>query len=154
MGIEPKLDIDYLKTESDPNQRCVIDYIKFATTYTSYLVGKRTLIKHLKHNKGASIFDKITPSDEAFAVLVFENNKEVWDEQHEEEMKKRSAAMDDEAAPFDDAATGPDRKKPRWTAAQSGCKNVLFQTNWDQEGKERFNALQKIFHHICTGMFQ
>ena len=63
------------------------DYIRFIVKYTCMIFGKRKLIQEFKKNKSCTLFDVLTPSDDAFTIVIVENNKEKWDSQVKKIMK-------------------------------------------------------------------
>ena len=63
-----------------PNSKWVksgkeVKYIAFAEKYVSVMVGQRKLNTFYEKYPTKTLFDKIDPSDEAFAMLVVKNNQ-------------------------------------------------------------------------------
>ena len=142
------VNLNLLEITIDPEHQAVKTYVEFATKYTSLLLGVRKIVNHMKETIDGHIFQILTPSDEAFAVVVFENNQEKWDDIHarDEENEARSARG---LPPFTETEENDrPKKKAKWTSMEKGHKNSLFHDNWHKDGKQRFNELQKLFFNI------
>jgi len=129
----------------NPEDSVLTDYIRFVVKYTSMIFGKRKILSEFKKNKNCTLFDVLTPSDEAFAIVIFENNQDKWEGQAKKIMK-----MDEEEADsvsFDkeneDQSKSP-IKKAKWSGVRSGKKNAYLQDNWSEDGKKRYIELGKI----------
>ena len=56
-------------------------FLYFLDKYTTIIVGgQRAMDKFYKDNRSKTLFDKITASDIAYSVLVYESAIEVWKE--------------------------------------------------------------------------
>ena len=72
------------------------DYIRFLVWYTSLVVGKRKILIEFKKNKDMNIFDVLVPSNEAFAVVLYENNRDKWESQAKRVMKLAEVEIKDD----------------------------------------------------------
>jgi hypothetical protein len=52
----------------------------FFDKYVSHAVGNHYFLQWSKLNKSKQFLDKVTASDIAYTILVYENTKEVWEE--------------------------------------------------------------------------
>ncbi len=67
--------------------------MRFLDKYVSHVVGNHYFMQWSKSNRTKTFLDKVTTSDIAYTVLVYENSNEVW----KEELKIRAiSTMDDE----------------------------------------------------------
>ena len=113
--------------------------------YTSVIFGKRKIIQEFKKNKKCTLFDILTPSDEAFAIVILENNKEKWEGQAKKIMKlDEEETMDDSCNKENDEQSNSPLKKARWSGVRSGKKNAYLQDNWSEDGKKRYIELGKM----------
>ncbi len=60
--------------------------------YVSHAVGNHYFLQWSKLNRSKTFLDKVTASDIAYAILVYENTKEVWDE----DLKIKASSKNDE----------------------------------------------------------
>ncbi len=67
------------------------DFLHFLDKFVSHAMGTHFVLRWSKSNQTKTILDKITPSDIAYTILVYENSKEVW----EEELEIRGSTMPD-----------------------------------------------------------
>ena len=58
-------------------------FLHFIDKYISRTMGTHFLSQWRKLNRTKTILDKITASDIAYTILVYENSKEVWDKEIE-----------------------------------------------------------------------
>ena len=61
-------------TIKNPQDSVLTDYIRFIVKYMSMIFGKRKILSEFKNNKNCTLFDVLTPSGEAFAIVILENN--------------------------------------------------------------------------------
>ncbi len=57
----------------------------FVANYTCSILGRQRIELFFKENLDKSIFDLITVSDEAFVIILVENNMETWIDQAKKE---------------------------------------------------------------------
>jgi hypothetical protein len=55
-------------------------FLCFLDTYASHAVGNHCFLQWSKLNRSETFLDKVTASDIAYTILVYENTKEVWEE--------------------------------------------------------------------------
>ncbi len=67
------------------------DFLRFLDKYVSRDMGTHFVSRWSKSNWTKTILNKITASDIAYTILVYENSKEVW----EEELEIRGSTMPD-----------------------------------------------------------
>ncbi len=54
--------------------------LRFIDKYVSRAIGNYQIAKWTRANKDKTFMDKVTASDIAYSVIVYENTKEVWEE--------------------------------------------------------------------------
>ncbi len=67
-------------------------FLWFLDKYVSHAVGNHYFLQWSKSNRSKTFLDKVTASDIAYTNLVYENTKEVW----EEEMQIKARYKKDE----------------------------------------------------------
>ena len=70
---------EYALLEEATNDQ-IMPFLYFLDKYVSKLVGRRELDSYFKSNRNKTLLDRVTPSDIAYAILLFENGADVWDE--------------------------------------------------------------------------
>ncbi len=55
-------------------------FLQFLDKYVSHAVGNHYFLQWSKSNRSKKNLDKVTASDIAYTILVYENTKEVWEE--------------------------------------------------------------------------
>jgi hypothetical protein len=55
-------------------------FLRFLYKYVSHAVGNHYFLQWSKSNRSKTILDKVTASDIAYTILVYENTKEMWEE--------------------------------------------------------------------------
>ncbi len=81
------------------------DILRFLDKYVSCAMGTHFVLQWSKSNCTKTILDKITALDIAYTILVYENSKEVW----EEELEIRGSTM-----PADEKHTAICHTKPKY----------------------------------------
>ena len=56
-------------------------FLIFIDKYVKLAVGGHFIAKWMKMNRNKTLLDKLTSSDIAYTILVYENSKEVWEEE-------------------------------------------------------------------------
>jgi hypothetical protein len=56
-------------------------FLRFFDKYVSHAVGNHYFLQWSKLNRSNTFLDKVTASDIAYTILVYENTKEVWEEE-------------------------------------------------------------------------
>jgi hypothetical protein len=113
----------------------------FMDKYSTIVVGgARAVSKYYKQNRGKQLLDKLTVSDIAYSILVYESSLEVW----KEEMEKAKTC-----------ATVEERKAFQHTAVSKyhvrrGTRLPLYQDGWTNEGREYYKELCDEINKIKT----
>jgi hypothetical protein len=55
-------------------------FLQFLDKYVSHAVGNHYFLQWSKLNRSKTFLDKVTASDIAYSILVYENAKKVWKE--------------------------------------------------------------------------
>ena len=66
--------------DSKPTYDQAEHFLRFLDKYVSHAVGNHYFLQLSKLNRSKTILDKVTASDIAYTILVYENTKEVWEE--------------------------------------------------------------------------
>jgi hypothetical protein len=56
-------------------------FLRFLDKYVSHAVGNHYFLQWSKTNRSKTFLGKVTASDIAYTILVYENTKEVWEEE-------------------------------------------------------------------------
>jgi hypothetical protein len=78
--------------ESKPTYDQAEHFLRFLDKYVSHAVGNHYFLQWSKLNRSKSFLDKVTASDIAYTTLVYENIKEVW----EEDLQIKASIKNDE----------------------------------------------------------
>lgn len=138
------LNLNRIFSNKNPEDSTVADYIRFLVRYTSLIIGKRKIVSAFKKQKGIDIFDILLPSDEAFAIVIYENNKEKWESQAKKIMKISEVEANDFGENDGEEPSSSPAKKPKWTGVRAGKKNAYLQDNWSESGKKRYQEIGRI----------
>jgi hypothetical protein len=82
--------------DSKPTYDQAGHFLRFLNKYVSHAVGNHYFLQWSKSNKSKTFLDKVTVSDIAYTILVYENTKEVWEEdlqiktRHETDEERRN----------------------------------------------------------------
>ncbi len=66
--------------ESKPTYDQAEHFLRFLDKYVSHAVGNLYFLQWSKLKRSKTFLDKMTASDIAYTILVYENTKEVWEE--------------------------------------------------------------------------
>jgi hypothetical protein len=91
-----------------------------------------------KSNRTKTFLDKVTASDIAYTILVYENSKEVW----KEELQIRATSRTD-----DERRTATRVKKPRYHEGR-GKRLKRYGDGWTEDGREYYQLLLGIFKNL------
>jgi hypothetical protein len=91
-----------------------------------------------KSNRTKTFLDKVTASDIAYTILVYENSKEVWNE----ELQIRATSRTD-----DERRTATRVKKPRYHEGR-GKRLKRYGDGWTEDGREYYQLLLGIFKNL------
>ena len=56
-------------------------FLQFLDKYVSHAIGSHLFLQWSKSNRTKTFLDRVTASDIAYMILVYENSKEVWEEE-------------------------------------------------------------------------
>ena len=80
------------------------DFMRFLDKYVSHAVGNHHFMQWSKSNRTKTFLDKVTASDIAYTILVYENSNEVWKE--ELQIRVTSTTNDDRRKATREKKTG------------------------------------------------
>jgi len=104
----------------------------FLDKYTTIVAGgARALGKYYKNNRGKTLLDKLTVSDIAYSVLVYENSYDVWSEEID---KTKTCLTEEDKKLYQGTATNKYHVK-------RGARLPLYQDGWTNDGKQYFKEL-------------
>ena len=78
--------------DSKPTYDQVEHFLQFLDKYVSHVVGNHYFLQWSKSNRTKTFLNKVTVSDIAYTILVYENTKEVW----EADLQTKASSKDDE----------------------------------------------------------
>ena len=78
-SITLSLNVKKVFTLKNAEDSALTDYIRFLVQYTSLVVGKRKILSEFKKDKDMNIFDVLVSSNEAFAIVLYKNNRDKWE---------------------------------------------------------------------------
>ena len=113
-----------------------LEFLTFMDFYVSKLAGARELKSWSVKNPGKTLLDKMTASDIAYAILVYENGIDVWMER----MKKRQMNAE-ELVQFVKSAELKYHHPP-------GTKLKAYHDGWTQLGRDYYYSLLKTIQRI------
>ncbi len=67
--------------DSKPTYDQAEHFLQFHDKYVSHAVGNHYFLQWSKSNRSKTFLDKVTASDIAYTILVYENTKGVWEEE-------------------------------------------------------------------------
>lgn len=112
--------------------------MRFLDKYVSHAVGNHHFMQWSKSNRTKTFLDKVTASDIAYTILVYENSKEVW----KEELQIRATSRTD-----DERRTATRVKKPRYHEGR-GKRLKRYGDGWTEDGREYYQLLLGIFKNL------
>jgi hypothetical protein len=100
--------------------------------------GARSMAKYLKNHNRNTLLDRLTPSDIAYSILLYESAHDMW----QEEINKCETCL-----------TIQEKKEFQHTASlkhhvKQETKIALFQDGWMQEGRAYFSFLCQVFDEL------
>ena len=123
---------------AQPTDDYLKDFMRFLDKYVSHAVGNHHFMQWSKSNRTKTFLDKVTASDIAYTILVYENSKEVWNE----ELQIRAASRTD-----DERRTATRVKKPRYHEGR-GKRLKRYGDGWTEDGREYYQLLLGIFKNL------
>jgi hypothetical protein len=122
----------YLSNELHPTYDEAEPLIYFLDKYTRIIIGgSKAMAEFKKLNKGKTLLDRVTVSDIAYSMLVYESSYDVW---MEEMVKEEMCATREEKKAFKSVATNKYH-------VQRGARLAVYADGWTSEGRDHFNAL-------------
>ena len=109
----------------------------------SRAVGNHTFARWKKSHQTKTLLDKISASDIAYTILVYENSKEVW----EEELLIKACAKTDE-----ERKNAERRHNPRYHKGR-GKRLKRYGDGWTEEGRKYYQELLTTFQDLKSSVF-
>jgi len=104
----------------------------FLDKYTTIIIGgSKAMAEYNKTNKGKTLLDRVTVSDIAYSMLVYESSYDVW---MEEIVKNKTCTSREEKKEFKHVALNKYH-------AQRGARLGVYTDGWTNDGREHFNSL-------------
>lgn len=119
-----------------PDSDTALPFLRFLDKYVSCVPGQRDIAKFFKENPRKTLLDKLTPSDIAYTVLIYENTYAVWDENR---LWKTMTRAEREETP---------RVQKQKYFQKCGSKNKKFQDGWTKEGEKYYESLVEEFRSL------
>ena len=113
-------------------------FLRFLDKYVIRAVGVHFLSQWCKSHRSKTILEKITASDIAYTILVYESSCEVW----EEELTIKENAFNDEVR-----RTMIREKKPKYHGGR-GKRVRRFGDGWTESGREYYRHLLGVFQSL------
>ena len=123
---------------AQPTDDYLEDFMRFLDKYVSHAVGNHHFMQWSKSNRTKTFLDKVTASDIAYTILVYENSNEVW----KEELQIRATSRTD-----DERRTATRVKKPRYHEGR-GKRLKRYGDGWTEDGREYYQLLLGIFKNL------
>jgi hypothetical protein len=108
-------------------------FLRFIDNYVKQAVGNHNLSKWMKLNGSKTLLDRITPSDIAYTIILYENSINVWSE--ELEIKATSKTKEERQS-------ARRHQKPRYHNV-SGKRIKCYSGGWSNAGKQYYTELHK-----------
>jgi hypothetical protein len=67
--------------DSNPTYEDAEHFLRFLDKYVSHAIGSHLFLQWSKSNRTKTFLNRVTASDIAYTILVYENCKEVWEEE-------------------------------------------------------------------------
>lgn len=107
---------------------CLRDLIYFIDHYATKVVGVRGMARFHKDHPDKTVLDKLTMSDIAYAILIYENTVDVWDE----------ITYNKEKSAHDEERTGATQKYH----IDKGSRLPTFSSGWTDDGVQYMKDLE------------
>ncbi len=116
-------------------------FLYFLDKYVTVMVwGTHAMAKYYKINSGKTLLDRLSPSDIAYSVLIYESAYDIW---LEEIIKSKQCVTIQEKKAFQHTAVLKYHIK-------QGTRIALFQDGWTNEGRAYYKSLCKAFYTLKT----
>jgi len=116
----------------------LFDFMYYIDRFASRVVGHRALAAFYRKNRSKTIFDKITPQQVAYSVLLSENMMEMWEE---ECIVRETCRTKDEIEAYNRTATQKYHVK-------KGTRINKYHDGWTNEGRAYLKMLVQEFGRI------
>ena len=113
-----------------------LEFLTFMDFYVSKLAGARELKSWSVKNPGKTLLDKMTASDIAYAILVYENGIDVWMER----FQKKQMNTDEQSQAVQSATLKYHHPV--------GTKLKAYHDGWTQVGRDYYYSLLKTIQRI------
>ena len=113
-----------------------LEFLTFMDFYVSKLAGARELKSWSVKNPGKTLLDKMTASDIAYAILVYENGIDVWMER----FKKKQMNTQEQSQVVQSATLKYHHPV--------GTKLKAYHDGWTQDGRDYYYSLLKTIQRI------
>jgi hypothetical protein len=99
-------------------------FLGFLDKYVSHAVSNHYFLQWSKLNRSNTFLDKVTASDIAYTILVYENTKEAW----EEDLQIKASSRTDK-----ETRNAMHHKKPKYHVGR-GKHLKMFGNGWTNNG--------------------
>ncbi len=170
-NVTPSVDLGALASDCHKTKATIQDYNVIVGNYATCLLGCHWLELFFKENLEKSIIDTLTVSDEAFMIIILENDWDKWvdeaqryqkadkdganldvldhqENEQEQEGNTYRENHDDTTDTASAASSVPKKKKAKWTKALTRRKNVQYVDNWTQVGKDWYKKVGRCLAKI------
>ena len=110
--------------------------MRFLNKYVTLLIGIRELNAYFRANPGDTLLDRVTVSDVAYTILLYESNCDVWKEEAEVLDKNPSGDR------LETLKKAKRTKKLKYHV-QKGARIPFGIDGWTAEGKDHYKNLVK-----------
>ena len=124
--------------DSKPTYDQAEHFLWFLDKYASHAVGNHYFLQWSKSNRSNTFLDKVTASDTAYTILVYDNTQEAW----EEEVQIKARYKNDE-----ERRNAMHHKKPKYHVGRGKCLK-RFGDGWTDNGQEYYQDLLMIFKEL------
>jgi hypothetical protein len=124
--------------DSEPTYDQAEHFLRFLDKYVSHAVGNHYFLQWIKLNRSKTFLDKVTASDIAYTILVYENTKEVW----AEDLQIKASYKTDK-----ERCNATHLKKPKYHVGR-GKHLKKFGNGWTDNGQEYYQELLMIFKEL------
>jgi hypothetical protein len=114
--------------DSKPTYDQAEHFLQFLDKYVSRAVGNHYFLQWSKSNRSNTFLDKVTASDIAYTILVYENTKVVW----KEDLQIKASSRTDE-----ERHNAMHHKRPEYHVGR-GKHLKKFGNGWTDNGQEYY----------------
>ncbi len=124
--------------DSKPTYDQAEHFLQFLDKYVSHAVGNHFFPQWSKLNRSKTFLDKVTASDIAYTILIYENTKEVW----EEDLQIKARYKTDK-----ERCNATHHIKPKYHVGR-GKHLKRLSDGWTDNGREYYQELLRIFKEL------